>query len=66
MEGETKCKNYFNGGMLEQVETNELQDIFTSIIEDADANILLLNEDFRIISLNPASTGFFWRTMVSI
>lgn len=57
MEGETKCKNYFNGGMLEQVETNELQDIFTSIIEDADANILLLNEDFRIISLNP---GFYW------
>lgn len=43
--------------MLEQVETKELQDIFTSIIEDADANILLLNEDFRIISLNP---GFYW------
>src|SRR5688572_23605059 len=43
--------------MLEQVETNELHDIFTSIIEDADANILLLNEDFRIISLNP---GFYW------
>lgn len=43
--------------MLEQVETNVLQDIFTSIIEDADANILLVNEDFRIISLNP---GFYW------
>lgn len=43
--------------MLEQVETNVLQDIFTSIIEDADANILLLDEDFRIISLNP---GFYW------
>ena len=43
--------------MLEQVETNVLQDIFTSIIEDADANILLVNEDFQIISLNP---GFYW------
>lgn len=43
--------------MLEQVETNVLQDIFTSIIEDADANILLLDEDFKIISLNP---GFYW------
>jgi PAS domain S-box-containing protein len=31
--------------------------MFTSIIEDADANILLINEDFRIISLNP---GFYW------
>jgi len=43
--------------MLEQVESNVLQDIFTSIIEDADANILLVNEDFKIISLNP---GFYW------
>lgn len=43
--------------MLEQVETNVLQDMFTSIIEDADANILLLDEDFKVISLNP---GFYW------
>ena len=43
--------------MLEQVEKNVLQDMFTSIIEDADANILLVNEDFKILSLNP---GFYW------
>lgn len=43
--------------MLEQVGSNVLQGMFTSIIEDADANILLLNEDFTIISLNP---GFYW------
>lgn len=43
--------------MLQTVEANELQEMFTSIIEDADANILLLNEDFKIISLNP---GFYW------
>ena len=43
--------------MLEQVETNVLQDMFTSIIEDADANILLLSDDFKIISMNP---GFYW------
>lgn len=43
--------------MLEQVETNVLHEMFTSIIEDADANILLLNEDFKIISLNPS---FYW------
>jgi PAS domain S-box-containing protein len=33
------------------------QDLFTSIIEDADSNILLLNDDFNIITLNP---GFYW------
>lgn len=43
--------------MLEQVETTVLQEMFTSIIEDADANILLVSEDFRILSLNP---GFYW------
>lgn len=43
--------------MLQEVETNVLQEMFTSIIEDADANILLVNEDFRIISLNP---GFYF------
>lgn len=43
--------------MLQAVEANVLQEMFTSIIEDADANILLVNEDFRIISLNP---GFYW------
>lgn len=42
--------------MLQAIETNVLQEMFTSIIEDADANILLVNEDFRIISLNP---GFY-------
>jgi PAS domain S-box-containing protein len=33
------------------------QDLFTSIIEDADSNILLLNDDFSVITLNP---GFYW------
>lgn len=31
--------------------------MFTSIIEDADSNILLLDEDFRVVNLNP---GFYW------
>lgn len=43
--------------MLEQVEANVLQDMFTSIIEDADANILMINEDFKVLSMNP---GFYW------
>jgi PAS domain S-box-containing protein len=43
--------------MLEQVETPVLQEIFTSIIEDADANILLIDEEFRVLSLN---AGFYW------
>lgn len=43
--------------MLEQVATNVMQDLFSSIIEDADANILLLDEELKIISLNP---GFYW------
>lgn len=43
--------------MLQAIENNVLQEMFTSIIEDADANILLVNEDFKIISLNP---GFYW------
>ncbi|MEJ1238214.1 PAS domain-containing sensor histidine kinase [Chryseolinea sp. T2] len=38
-------------------EVNVWQDMFTSIIEDADANILLLDEDFRVVNLN---SGFFW------
>ena len=33
------------------------QDLYTSIIEDADSNILLLNEDFQVLSINP---GFYW------
>ena len=33
------------------------QDLFTSIIEDADSNILLLDDDFKVITLNP---GFYW------
>src|SRR5688572_4761854 len=31
--------------------------MFTSIIEDADSNILLLDEDFRVVNLN---SGFYW------
>lgn len=43
--------------MLDQTEVGVWQDLFTSIIEDADSNVLLLNEDFQIITLNP---GFYW------
>lgn len=43
--------------MLEQADVGVWQDLFTSIIEDADSNILLLDEDFNVIALNP---GFYW------
>ncbi|HYG17361.1 MAG TPA: PAS domain-containing sensor histidine kinase [Ohtaekwangia sp.] len=42
---------------LEHAEVSVWQDLFTAIIEDADSNILLLDEAFRIISLN---SGFYW------
>ncbi len=42
---------------IDQVSVGVWQDLFTSIIEDADSNIVLLNEEFRIINLNP---GFYW------
>ncbi|HYG00963.1 MAG TPA: PAS domain-containing sensor histidine kinase [Chryseosolibacter sp.] len=40
-----------------ETEVNVWQDMFTSIIEDANSNILLLDEEFRVINLNP---GFYW------
>ncbi|RAW01446.1 sensor histidine kinase [Pseudochryseolinea flava] len=43
--------------MLEHAEVAVWQDLFTSIIEDADSNILLLDEDFKVINLN---AGFYW------
>src|SRR5690348_1838541 len=43
--------------MLEHTEIGVWQDLFTSIIEDADSNILLLDEDFKVINLN---SGFYW------
>jgi PAS domain S-box-containing protein len=43
--------------LLDQVSVSAWQDLFTSIIEDADSNILLLDEDFKILNLNP---GFYW------
>jgi hypothetical protein len=43
--------------LLDEVGVSAWQDLFTSIIEDADSNILLLDEDFRILNLNP---GFYW------
>jgi PAS domain S-box-containing protein len=43
--------------MLEHAEITVWQDLFTSIIEDADSNILLLDEEFRVINLN---SGFYW------
>lgn len=42
---------------LDQVTASEWQGLFSSIIEDADSNVLLLDDAFRIISLNP---GFYW------
>jgi len=43
--------------MLEQTEVGIWQDLFTSIIEDADSNLLLLDDEGQIITLNP---GFYW------
>jgi PAS domain S-box-containing protein len=43
--------------MLDHVGVGMWQDLFTSIIEDADSNVLLLDEDFKIINLNQ---GFYW------
>jgi PAS domain S-box-containing protein len=43
--------------MLEHADVSVWQDMFTSIIEDADSNILLLDEEFKVINLNP---GFYW------
>lgn len=43
--------------MIEQAEVSVWQEMFTSIIEDADSNILLLDEEFRVLVLNP---GFYW------
>jgi PAS domain S-box-containing protein len=43
--------------MLEHADVSVWQDLFTSIIEDADSNILLLDEEFKVINLNP---GFYW------
>jgi PAS domain S-box-containing protein len=43
--------------MLENAEVGVWQDLYTSIIEDADSNILLLDDEFRVINLNP---GFYW------
>src|SRR5579859_8238989 len=43
--------------MIDQTEAGVWQDLFTSIIEDADSNILLLDDEFRIVTINP---GFYW------
>ena len=43
--------------MLDNADVTVWQDMFTSIIEDADSNILLLDEEFRVLHLNP---GFYW------
>jgi PAS domain S-box-containing protein len=43
--------------MLENADVGVWQDLYTSIIEDADSNILLLDDEFRVINLNP---GFYW------
>jgi PAS domain S-box-containing protein len=43
--------------MLDQEDVGVWQGLFASIIEDADSNILLLNEDFQVVAINP---GFYW------
>jgi PAS domain S-box-containing protein len=43
--------------MVERVAVNVWQDMFTSIIEDADSNILLVDEELKVINLN---SGFYW------
>lgn len=43
--------------MLDQAEVGAWQDLFTSIIEDSDANILLLDDELKIVTVNP---GFYW------
>jgi PAS domain S-box-containing protein len=43
--------------MFNQLEQISWQYTFFSIIEHADANILLLDEQMRVVSLNP---GFYW------
>lgn len=48
--------------MLDQTEVEVWQDLFTSIIEDADSNILLLDDEFKIITINP---GFYWTFLES-
>ena len=44
-------------GMFNELEQISWQYTFFSIIEHADANILLLDEKMRVVSLNP---GFYW------
>ncbi|MFN3841155.1 MAG: sensor histidine kinase [Cyclobacteriaceae bacterium] len=46
----------WEGNMMQKLGPGVLQDMFTSIIEDADANILLINDNFKVISINP---GFY-------
>jgi signal transduction histidine kinase len=43
--------------MIDQSDVGVWQDMFASIIEDADSNILLLDDEFRVININP---GFYW------
>lgn len=42
---------------IDSIGVDGWHDLFNSIIEDADSNILLLNGDLSILSLNP---GFYW------
>lgn len=43
--------------MHEQAEAEVWQNLFSEIIEDADSNILILDDELRIVSLN---AGFYW------
>jgi PAS domain S-box-containing protein len=43
--------------MIDQLEVQSLTNLFTNIIEDADANLLLVDAEFKVITINP---GFYW------
>lgn len=47
---------------VDRVHVGEWQDLFSSIIEDADSNILLLDDEFKIVSLNPCFYWIFFET----
>lgn len=42
---------------IDQSDVSAWQDVFATIIEDADSNILLLDDEFKVININP---GFYW------
>ncbi|MDL5050957.1 PAS domain-containing sensor histidine kinase [Oscillatoria amoena NRMC-F 0135] len=48
--------------MMQELKPEVLQEIYSSIIEDADANILLVSEHLKVITLNPGFYRIFLET----